>query len=310
MYHPTLIYTMHLLKLNPNLLPQHFPQTAVGSSLLLPLDHASGHSAPTMKTLSQPAEKRKLPSIDACFAFCSEMAGSQLDAPAPKSKIAGIQPAVAFSKIAQCWNPNYLRLEKISWEIGNMGQSWAVMTEALNEFGKPSQIDEGDYGPKIDISVSDALKRKFQCATFQVEMHYEGNWPFWLSPRQPIVCPVSAKSMDYAKKGVREKSDKEIMRDTINYVTDCIHHHLPTMDESTIGSSPFWIKSDPKLIFNPQMMKLHSFDTKIHKVDPLVSYKNDEDLEEESVVLVRNLNVFFLPPLFFCYESFIHISDD
>ncbi|CAN1153993.1 Mitotic spindle checkpoint protein MAD2 [Linum perenne] len=277
MYHPTLIYTMHLLKLNPNLLPQHFPQTAVGSSLLLPLDHASGHSAPTMKTLSQPAEKRKLPSIDACFAFCSEMAGSQLDAPAPKSKIAGIQPAVAFSKIAQCWNPNYLRLEKISWEIGNMGQSWAVMTEALNEFGKPSQIDEGDYGPKIDISVSDALKRKFQCATFQ---------------------------------GVREKSDKEIMRDTINYVTDCIHHHLPTMDESTIGSSPFWIKSDPKLIFNPQMMKLHSFDTKIHKVDPLVSYKNDEDLEEESVVLVRNLNVFFLPPLFFCYESFIHISDD
>lgn len=33
------------------------------------------------------------------------------------------------------------------------------------------QIDEGDgafYGPKIDISVSDALNRKFQCATLQV----------------------------------------------------------------------------------------------------------------------------------------------
>lgn len=33
------------------------------------------------------------------------------------------------------------------------------------------QINEGDgafYGPKIDISVSDALKRKFQCATLQV----------------------------------------------------------------------------------------------------------------------------------------------
>jgi threonyl-tRNA synthetase len=33
------------------------------------------------------------------------------------------------------------------------------------------QINEGDgafYGPKIDITVFDALKRKFQCATIQV----------------------------------------------------------------------------------------------------------------------------------------------
>ena len=33
------------------------------------------------------------------------------------------------------------------------------------------QLNEGDgafYGPKIDISVSDALSRKFQCATLQV----------------------------------------------------------------------------------------------------------------------------------------------
>ena len=146
------------------------------------------------------------------------------------------------------------------------------------------QIDEGDgafYGPKIDISVSDALKRKFQCATLQVVMcaytpnffpylllelyysinrihlgninlhlgnmnlqldfqlparfelyysaedeakrerpvmihrailgsvermfailleHYKGKWPFWLSPRQAIVCPVSEKSQSYALK--------------------------------------------------------------------------------------------------------------
>ena len=40
------------------------------------------------------------------------------------------------------------------------------------------QIDEGDgafYGPKIDISVSDALKRKFQCATLQVLCAYIPN---------------------------------------------------------------------------------------------------------------------------------------
>ncbi|CAI8587182.1 unnamed protein product [Vicia faba] len=47
----------------------------------------------------------------------------------------------------------------------------SALKEALDEFGKPWQLNEGDgafYGPKIDISVSDALSRKFQCATLQV----------------------------------------------------------------------------------------------------------------------------------------------
>lgn len=32
--------------------------------------------------------------------------------------------------------------------------------------------------------------------------HYKGKWPFWLSPRQAIVCPVSEKSQPYALKVV------------------------------------------------------------------------------------------------------------
>lgn len=35
---------------------------------------------------------------------------------------------------------------------------------------------------------------------------------------------------------------------------------------------PFtWIESDPKLIANPQMVKLHSFDTKVSKKDLTIS---------------------------------------
>ncbi|CAN1806268.1 hypothetical protein LINPERHAP1_LOCUS24621 [Linum perenne] len=82
--------------LNPNFLPRHFLQTAVGSSLLLPLDHAANHSTSATKTQSQPAEKRKLPSIDACSAFFSKMAVSQLDA--------------TYSKIDECRNPASRRL--------------------------------------------------------------------------------------------------------------------------------------------------------------------------------------------------------
>ncbi|GAB4858821.1 hypothetical protein Ancab_010299 [Ancistrocladus abbreviatus] len=134
------------------------------------------------------------------------------------------------------------RPEKYLGDLETWERAEAALTEALNEFGKPWQINEADgafYGPKIDISVSDALKRKFQCATLQLDFqlpsrfnltysaedeakrerpvmihravlgsvermfailleHYKGKWPFWLSPRQAIVCTVSEKSEPYA----------------------------------------------------------------------------------------------------------------
>ncbi|XP_042513931.1 mitotic spindle checkpoint protein MAD2 [Macadamia integrifolia] len=95
---------------------------------------------------------------------------------------------------------------------------------------------------------------------------------------------------EVVEKGVsREKSDKEIMREIqaiMRQIASCITY-LPCLDEprvfdvlaytDTDVAVPFtWIESDAKLINNPQMVKLHSFDTKIHKVDTLVSYKNDE----------------------------------
>jgi threonyl-tRNA synthetase len=43
-----------------------------------------------------------------------------------------------------------------------------ALEDALNKFGKPWAINAGDgafYGPKIDIKVYDALKRRHQCGT-------------------------------------------------------------------------------------------------------------------------------------------------
>uniref|UniRef100_A0A2P2LKS4 threonine--tRNA ligase n=1 Tax=Rhizophora mucronata TaxID=61149 RepID=A0A2P2LKS4_RHIMU len=64
------------------------------------------------------------------------------------------------------------RPEKYLGDLATWNKAEDALKEALNEFGKPWQINEGDgafYGPKIDISVSDALKRKFQCATLQLD---------------------------------------------------------------------------------------------------------------------------------------------
>ncbi|KAI3779308.1 hypothetical protein L2E82_08979 [Cichorium intybus] len=143
------------------------------------------------------------------------------------------------------------RPEKYLGDLETWEKAEKALEEALNEFKKPWQINEADgafYGPKIDISVSDAMKRKFQLATLQLDFqlpqrfnlsysaedeckrerpvmihravlgsvermfailleHFKGKWPFWLSPRQAIVCPVSDKSQPYGLQ-VRDEIDK------------------------------------------------------------------------------------------------------
>ncbi|PVV04181.1 hypothetical protein BB560_001324 [Smittium megazygosporum] len=107
---------------------------------------------------------------------------------------------------------------------------------ALDSSGRQWTENRGDgafYGPKIDIHVKDALGRRHQTATIQLDFqlpkrfglkyfnkdsqaeepviihravcgsiermlailseHYSGKWPFWLSPRQALVVPVFNK---------------------------------------------------------------------------------------------------------------------
>ena len=57
-------------------------------------------------------------------------------------------------------------------ELALWDKAEAALGAALDAFGKPWALNPGDgafYGPKIDITVYDALKRKFQCATVQLD---------------------------------------------------------------------------------------------------------------------------------------------
>ncbi|XVE75087.1 hypothetical protein DITRI_Ditri12bG0068600 [Diplodiscus trichospermus] len=97
--------------------------------------------------------------------------------------------------------------------LGGFNRAEAVLTEALNLSGKPWQINEGDgafYGPKIDISVSGALNRKFQCATLQLDFQLPGRFKLEYSAEdeakrekpvmihRAILGSVEQKSQKYA----------------------------------------------------------------------------------------------------------------
>jgi threonyl-tRNA synthetase len=46
------------------------------------------------------------------------------------------------------------------------------LADSLNAFGEPWKENPGDgafYGPKIDITITDALRRPHQCATIQLD---------------------------------------------------------------------------------------------------------------------------------------------
>ncbi|MBP5779408.1 MAG: threonine--tRNA ligase, partial [Campylobacter sp.] len=123
------------------------------------------------------------------------------------------------------------------WEIATQ-----ALKDALDERGLKYGIDEGGgafYGPKIDIKITDALKRKWQCGTVQVDFnlpnrfelgyidennekkqpvmlhrailgsferfigilieHTAGELPFWLCPTQIAIIPISENHVAYAK---------------------------------------------------------------------------------------------------------------
>ncbi|MCD6432469.1 MAG: threonine--tRNA ligase [Sulfurimonas sp.] len=123
---------------------------------------------------------------------------------------------------------------------------WDISTQALkNAMDKNSlayEIDEGGgafYGPKIDIKITDAIGREWQCGTIQLDFnlperfaleyngedndkiqpvmihrailgsferfigilteHYAGEFPMFIAPTQVAIVPVAETHKDYAK---------------------------------------------------------------------------------------------------------------
>ena len=119
------------------------------------------------------------------------------------------------------------------------------------------------YGPKIEFVLRDAIGRDWQCGTLQVDLnlperlgasyvekdgskkvpvmlhralfgslerfigilieHYAGKLPFWLSPTQAVVLPISEENNDYAKKLFEDlfkegiKCEVDLKNQKINY---------------------------------------------------------------------------------------------
>ncbi len=135
-----------------------------------------------------------------------------------------------------------------NWQLAEQS-----IIEAADEKGLRTVVELGEaafYGPKLDFMVKDALGRKWQLGTIQVDYnlperfeleytgsdnqkhrpvmihrapfgslerfvavlieHCAGNFPLWLTPVQFIVLPISEKYEDYAKKVLESLNNTDI----------------------------------------------------------------------------------------------------
>ena len=127
-----------------------------------------------------------------------------------------------------------------SEEIWDKAES--SLKNAIEKLGLDYRIDEGDgafYGPKLDFVLTDAIGRKWQCGTLQLDFNlanrldaeyvaedgnkynpvmfhrailgsferfigilienYSGNLPLWLAPTQVTICSITDEANNYVK---------------------------------------------------------------------------------------------------------------
>lgn len=138
------------------------------------------------------------------------------------------------------------RPEKFIGDIALWDRAEQALKEALEKAGQEFSINAGDgafYGPKIDFDITDAIGRKWQCGTIQLDYvaperfdltyvgadntehrpvvihraifgsferfiailieHFAGAFPLWLAPVQAIVLPIADRHQDYAREVVQ-----------------------------------------------------------------------------------------------------------
>jgi threonyl-tRNA synthetase len=106
-----------------------------------------------------------------------------------------------------------------------------MLSSALDKF-VPGQwvIDEGDgafYGPKIDITIQDALRRKHQCATIQLDFQL------------PQRFELSYRSAEGGEGGAGEKLVRPVM--IHRAILGSVERFTAILTEHFAGKWPFWL---------------------------------------------------------------------
>jgi threonyl-tRNA synthetase len=153
-------------------------------------------------------------------------------------------------------------------EVATWDNAEAQLKAALERAGMAYELNEKDgafYGPKIDFDITDALGRRWQCATIQLDYqmpqrfglkyvgadnaehtpivihraifgsferfiailieHYAGAFPLWLAPVQVRVLPIADRHAEYAR-SVRDRLEAAGLRAEVDERQEKVNYKI------------------------------------------------------------------------------------
>jgi threonyl-tRNA synthetase len=160
------------------------------------------------------------------------------------------------------------RPEKFMGEVATWDHAEASLRQALERANQAYWVNEGDgafYGPKIDFDIEDALGRKWQCATIQLDYmmperfglkyigadnaehrpvvihraifgsierfiailieHFAGAFPLWLAPVQAVVLPIADRHADAARQ-IRRQLEEAGLRAEVDERQEKVNYKI------------------------------------------------------------------------------------
>jgi len=138
------------------------------------------------------------------------------------------------------------RPDKYLGEIETWNKAEKQLEEALNEFGQKWTLNPADgafYGPKIDITIQDALRRSHQCATIQLD--------FQLPERFNLHFVTADETGTKDRPVIIHRA-----------ILGSVERMIAILTESFGGKWPFWISPRQSIVITVS----DNFDVYAHKV--------------------------------------------
>ncbi|KAL3491636.1 hypothetical protein BJX62DRAFT_121952 [Aspergillus germanicus] len=161
------------------------------------------------------------------------------------------------------------RPEKYLGQLETWNYAEEQLKKAMTKFkGSDWVIDEGDgafYGPKIDITIADALKREFQCATIQLDYQAPLNFKLEYMTNEK----TQATAEDAKKEGDAKSTEPGPGRARPVVIHRAIigsfERFLGILIEHFGGKWPFWI-SPRQILIVPVMPAVYDYAQEVQKI--------------------------------------------
>ncbi|KAG2259514.1 hypothetical protein Bca52824_078808 [Brassica carinata] len=159
------------------------------------------------------------------------------------------------------------RPEKYLGDLATWDRAERDLEEALEDFGKPFLVNRGAgafYGPKIDITVSDAMKSYLQCVTLQVRVpksySFSYNLAIWMA---------------------EGNSDTPVM--IHRAVLGSVEGMFTTLLEHYKGKWPFWLSPRQAIIVCWLSKDYHEYAEKVREQIHEAGYYVDVDITDRNI---------------------------